>query len=78
MNEKIGQTIYWILFIVGALSFAISFSVEYGIVYTMVMTSICGVMDLLLASILRRKELIILSVLLVASPYIMFLVIYFI
>lgn len=76
MNEKIVQTIYWVLFIVGLLSFAINFSVEYGIIYTMMITSICGVIDLLLAWTLRRKYLIILSVLLIASPYIMFLVIY--
>lgn len=78
MNEKIGQIIYWGLFIVGLLSFIISFSVEYGIVYTMMITLACGVIDLLLAWYLRRKYLIILSILLIASPYIMFLVIYLI
>lgn len=75
MNEKIGQIIYWGLFIVGLLSFIISFSVEYGIIYTMMITLACGVINLLIAWNLRKKYLIILSVLLIASPYLMFLVI---
>lgn len=78
MKEKIGHIIYWILFTVGFLSFAINFSIEYGIIYTLIITSICGVIDLLFAWILQKKILMILSILLIVSPYIMFFVIYLI
>lgn len=40
MNEKMGEIIYWVIFIIGLLSFAIILSVEYGIIYTMIITSI--------------------------------------
>lgn len=76
MNEKMGEIIYWVIFIIGLLSFAIILSVEYGIIYTMIITSICGVYDLILAWVLRRKYLMLLSILLIASPYIVILVIW--
>lgn len=73
MNEKMGLIIYWVIFIAGCLSFVIKFSVEYGIIYTMMITLACGVINLLIAWNLREKYLIIVSVLLIASPYLMFL-----
>lgn len=73
MSEKLGYPIYWIVFVCGLLSYIFNFTVEYGIIFTLFITLVCGVFNVLIAISLKNKILIILSILLIISPYIMFL-----
>lgn len=76
MYEKWGYPIYWIVFTVGLLSYIFIFTEEYGFVYPVFLTFMLGGFNIVVALSLDSKRLILLSLLLMVSPYMMFLFIY--
>ncbi|WP_226577651.1 hypothetical protein [Halobacillus litoralis] len=61
--------IYWIIVIVGFLSFLMPWIEEYGIIHTILFTFICGLFSWAFAMMIGKRSLIYISVLLLLSPY---------
>ncbi|MYL58254.1 hypothetical protein GLW20_12130 [Virgibacillus halodenitrificans] len=75
MAEKLPYITFWIFFIFGLLSYWWFFFEEYGAIVTVVSTFLCGLFAGLIAILERNRKLIVLSILLMLSPWIIFLVI---
>ncbi|MFD2706229.1 hypothetical protein [Salibacterium lacus] len=74
MNKQVVfQIMYWIAFIIGSGSWYYTFTMDYGIVYTIIITFFTGIWAVLIAAAaLKNKLLLVLSVLMFLSPYLMF------
>ncbi|GGF14463.1 hypothetical protein GCM10010954_11350 [Halobacillus andaensis] len=71
MNGKLPYITYWVVFSVGLLSLSFSFLIEYGIIYSGFLALLCGLFGAVLALGLRERTLVVLSTVLVFSPFLM-------
>ncbi|AIF45302.1 hypothetical protein [Virgibacillus sp. SK37] len=77
MAEKLPYITFWSFIIFGLLSYWWFFFEEYGAIVTVGITFLCGLFAGFIAILQRNRKLIVLSILLMLSPWIMFLVINF-
>ncbi|AKG04462.1 hypothetical protein AAV35_006455 [Salimicrobium jeotgali] len=73
MKEKFPYIVYWFLFLLGLHSYWQFFFVDYGVIYTVFFTFISGLFGGMVALVLRNYKLVMLSFLLLISPYIIIL-----
>ncbi|MFG6149326.1 hypothetical protein [Halobacillus sp. B23F22_1] len=71
MKGKLPYITYWVVFTAGLLSLSFSFLIEYGFIYAGFLAFLCGFFGAVLAIGLKERTLVVLSVLLVLSPFLM-------
>ena len=71
-DDKEGFFSFWIVFLIGALSYLCFFVGYYGAIVVMVVTFLCGLLTGVIAIRAKELHLIVWSVLLILSPHIVF------
>ena len=73
--EKLPYVSFWFIFMIGLISYWWFSFVEYGAIVTVIITFLCSLFSGIIAYVIKTHRLVILSVLLILSPWVTFLLI---